>query len=123
MLNIYKCEIDGKINLCSHCIDSVFKKVETINKEGLSTFFESLNYVWNKLSYYLKCKKKIKSKNLRVAMTSKGKLMLLSKCEVYDSETSRFIKKQGTSGLLNNSGLKTNLSEIPLLGWYFVLKV
>ena len=56
-------------------------------------------------------------------MTSKGKLMLLSKYEVYDSETSRFIKKQGTSGLLNNSGLKTNLSEIPLLGWYFVLKV
>ena len=30
-----KCEIDGKINLYSYCIDCGFKKFETIDKDEL----------------------------------------------------------------------------------------
>ena len=42
--------------------------------------------------------------------------MLLSKWAVCDCKKKRFIKKQETSGLLSNLGLKTTLSKIPLLG-------
>ena len=42
--------------------------------------------------------------------------MLLSKCEVYDSKKSKFIKEQEASGLLSSLGIKTPLSKIPLLG-------
>ena len=38
------------------------------------------------LSYYLKCiQKKTKSKTLKVVKTKNGRIMLLSKCEVCDS--------------------------------------
>ena len=33
--------------------------------------------------------------------------MLLSKCAVYDSKKSRFIKEQEASGLLSSLGIKT----------------
>ena len=39
--------------------------------------------------------------------------MLLSKCAISGSKTSRFIKKQEANGLLNSLGLKTPLSQIP----------
>ena len=39
-----ECEIDGKINLYSHCFACGFKKFESIEKEELSYFFENLNY-------------------------------------------------------------------------------
>ena len=42
--------------------------------------------------------------------------MLLSKCEVYDSKKSKFIKEQEASGLLSSLGIKTPLSKIPLSG-------
>ena len=42
--------------------------------------------------------------------------MLLSKCEVYDSKKSKFIKEQEASGLLSSLGIKTPLIKIPLLG-------
>ena len=42
--------------------------------------------------------------------------MLLSKCEVWDSKKSKFIKEQETSGLLSSLRIKTPLSKIPLLG-------
>ena len=42
--------------------------------------------------------------------------MLLSKCEVYDSKKSKFIKEQEASGVLSSLGIKTPLSKIPLLG-------
>ena len=41
--------------------------------------------------------------------------MLLSKCEVYDSKKSKFIKEQEASSLLSSLGMKTPLSKIPLL--------
>ena len=41
--------------------------------------------------------------------------MLLSKCAIYGSKKSIFIKEQEASGLLSNLGIKTPLSKIPLL--------
>ena len=67
-------------------------------------------------SYCLKCKKHIKNIDLQVSSTSNGKLMILSKCAIWDSEKSKFIKKQEASGLLSKLGIRTPLSKIPLLG-------
>ena len=39
-------------------------------------------------------------KNLNVAKTKKEKLLLLSKCGVWDSKVSRFLKEQEASGIL-----------------------
>ena len=41
--------------------------------------------------------------------------MLLSKCEMFDSKKSKFIKKQEASGLLNSLGIKTTLTKISLV--------
>ena len=42
--------------------------------------------------------------------------MILSKCTVWDSKKSKFIKQQEANGLLSSSGIKTSLSKIPLVG-------
>ena len=42
--------------------------------------------------------------------------MILSKCAIYGSKKSRFIKKQEAKGLLSKLGIKTPLSKLPLLG-------
>ena len=39
--------------------------------------------------------------------------MLLSKCGVWRSKKSKFMKQLETSGLLNSLGIKTPLSKIP----------
>ena len=41
--------------------------------------------------------------------------MLLSKCAVWDSKKSSFIKEQEATGLLSNLGIKTPLSKITLV--------
>ena len=63
----------------------------------------------------LKCRKNTESKNPKVVRTKNGRIMLLSKCEVCDSKTSKFIKEQEASGLLSSLGIKTPLNKIPLL--------
>ena len=67
-------------------------------------------------SYWLKCKKHTKNINPQVSSTSNGKLMILSKCAIYGSKKSKFIKKQEEKGILSSLGIKTPLSKIPLLG-------
>ena len=67
------------------------------------------------LSYCLKCRKTA-SKNMMVTNTNKGKLFFLSTFTVYDSNKSRFIKKEGASKLLSNLGLKIDLSKVSFLG-------
>ena len=42
--------------------------------------------------------------------------MLLSKCAISSSRKLEFIKEQEAKGLLNGLGMKTPLSQIPLLG-------
>ena len=42
-----------------------------------------------------------------------------SKCSVYGTKTSRFVKEQDAKGSLSNLGIKTPLSKIPLLNVLF----
>ena len=67
-------------------------------------------------SYCLKCRKNTKNINPRVSKTSNGITMLLSKCAIWGSKNSRFIKNQEAKGLLSNLGIKTRLSQVPILG-------
>ena len=59
------------------------------------------------LSNCLKCRKKIESKNPKIIKTKNRIVMLSSKCEVCDSQKSRFIKEQEACWLLNSLGTKT----------------
>ena len=67
-------------------------------------------------SYCLNWRKNTENINPRVSNTSNGKSMLLSKCAVCCAKKSRFIKEQGTNGILISLGLITLLSKVPLLG-------
>ena len=67
-------------------------------------------------SYCLKCKKDTENINPRVSNTSNGRTMILSKCAICGSKKSTFIKNQEAKGLLNNFGIRTPLSKVPLLG-------
>ena len=51
------------------------------------------------LSYCCKCGENTESKNLKVVSTKNERIMLLSKCEMFDSEKSKFIKDQKASKL------------------------
>ena len=42
--------------------------------------------------------------------------MLLSKCSVCNSKKLKFLKEQEGRGLLSSLGIRTLLSQIPLLG-------
>ena len=61
-------------------------------------------------SYCLKCRNDTENINPRVSNTSNGKTMLLSKCAIW------VVKNQETKGLLSHLGLRTPLSEVPILG-------
>ena len=45
------------------------------------------------LSYCLKCRKNIESKNPKVEKNKNGRIMLLSKCSVCNSKKSKFFKE------------------------------
>ena len=64
---------------------------------------------------WLKCIKDTENVNSKVFKTKNGK-PLLSKCAVCGNNKSRFMEEQEAKGLLNSLGLKTPLSNIPLLG-------
>ena len=68
------------------------------------------------LSYCLKCRKNTENINPKVSKTTNGKTMVLSKCAIYGSKKSKFIKEQQAKGLLSNLGIRTPLNKIPLLG-------
>ena len=68
------------------------------------------------LSYYLKCRKSIYSKNPKVAKMKNGRILLLSKCAMCDSEKWRFIEELEAGGLLSSLEIKTSLSKVPLVG-------
>ena len=66
------------------------------------------------LYYCLKCRKNTESKNPKVAKTKSGRIMLLSKCAVRDSNKSKFVIEKEVSGLLSSLGIP--LSKTPLVG-------
>ena len=57
----------------------------------------------------MKCGKNTESKNPKVARTTNGRIMLLSKCVVCVIKKSKPIKQQETSGLLSSLRIKTPL--------------
>ena len=67
-------------------------------------------------SYCLNCRKYTENINPEVSSTSNNRTMILSKCAIYGSKKSRFIKNQGAKGLLSKLGIKTPLSRVPILG-------
>ena len=67
-------------------------------------------------SYCLKCKKHKKNINPQVSSTNNGKVMILSKCAIFGSKKSRFIKNQEAKGLISKLGIKTLFSKLPILG-------
>ena len=67
-------------------------------------------------SYCLKYKKYTKTINPQVSSNSNGKLMILSKCAICNSNKSKFVNKQEAKGLLSKLGIKTPLRKIPILG-------
>ena len=67
-------------------------------------------------SYCLKCRRDTENIISRVSNTSNGRTMILSKCAICSIKKSRFIKDQKAKGLLRNSGVKTPLRKVPILG-------
>ena len=71
------------------------------------------------LSYCLSCRKNTENREPKVVETKNNRLMILSNCAICDNKKSRFIKEQEAKGLLSNSGIKTPLSQVPLLNLLF----
>ena len=70
-------------------------------------------------TYCLLCKEDTKNINSKVARTKNNRLMMLSNCAICNNKKSRFIKEQEAKGLLSNLGIRTALSQIPLLNVLF----
>ena len=51
--------------------------------------------------------------------TKNNRLIMQSKCPLCGIKRSRFVKEQEAKGVLSNLGIKTPLSEIPLLNVLF----
>ena len=68
------------------------------------------------LTYCLKCKKNTKNIDAKMLKNKNGRLSLSSKCAVCGNKKSRFMKEEEAKGLLNNLGIRTPLSKVPLLG-------
>ena len=67
-------------------------------------------------SYCLKCRKDTENINPIVSNANNGRTVLLSKCAKCGSKKSGFIKIQEAKGLLSNLGIRTPLSQVPILG-------
>ena len=71
------------------------------------------------ITYCLSCKKDTKNIDSKVVKTKNNRLMMLSKCSVCNNKNFRFIKEQQPKRLLSNLGIRTPLSQIPLLNVLF----
>ena len=66
-------------------------------------------------TYCVKCRKDNENIDAKIVRTKNNRLVMQSKCSACGIKKSRFIKEQETKSLLNNLGIKTPLSKIPLL--------
>ena len=66
-------------------------------------------------SYCLKCRKNTENIYPSVSSTSNGRTMVLSKCAICGSKTSRFVKNQEAKALLSNLGVRKPLSKVLIL--------
>ena len=70
-------------------------------------------------TYRVKCRKDTENIDPKMFRTKNNRLVMQSKCSVWGIRKSRFVKEQEAKGLLSNLGIKTPLSEIPLLNVLF----
>ena len=70
-------------------------------------------------TYCIVCKKDTENTNPKLFRTKNGRLILKSTCAACNNKKSRLISKNKGSGLLSNLGVRTPLSEIPLLNVLF----
>ena len=70
-------------------------------------------------TYCVKCRKNTENLNWKSFKTKNRKLLMPSKCTNCGIKNSRFLREQEAKGLLNNLGIKTLLSKIPLLNVLF----
>ena len=68
-----------------------------------------------KETYCLVCKKYTENINPKIVRNRQNRLMIQSNCAMCGSKKSRFIKEQKALGILSNLGIKTPLSQVPLL--------
>ena len=72
-----------------------------------------------KQTYCLVCRDYTKSINPKIVRNRQNRYRIQSNCATSGSKKSRFIKEQRTLGILSNLGIKTPLSQIPLLNILF----
>ena len=72
-----------------------------------------------KETYCFACRKHTKSINPKIVRNRQNRLMIQSNCAICGSKKSRFIKEQKALGILSNLGIKTSLSQVPLLNILF----
>ena len=70
-------------------------------------------------TYCVKCRKNTENLNSKIFKTKNNRLIMQSKCSDCRIKKSRFVKEQEVKGLLSNLGIKTPLSNIPLLNFLF----
>ena len=69
--------------------------------------------------YCLACRKYTKSIKQKIVRNKHNRSMIQSNCAVCGSKKSRFIKEHQAMGLLSNLGIRTLLSQVPLLNVLF----
>ena len=72
-----------------------------------------------KETYRLACRKYTKSINPKIVRNKHNRSMVQSNCAAFGSKKSRFIKEHQAMGLLSNLGIRTPLSQVPLLNVLF----
>ena len=72
-----------------------------------------------KETYCLACRKYTKSINPKIIRNKHNRSMIQSNCPIRGSKKSRFIKEHQAMRLLSNLGIRTPLSQVPLLNILF----
>ena len=72
-----------------------------------------------KETYCLVCKRYTENTNPKIVRNTQNRFMIQSNCAMCGSKKSRFIKVQKALGILSNLGVKTPLSQVPLLNILF----
>ena len=67
----------------------------------------------------LVCREYTKSINPKILRNRQNRYIIQSNCTTCRSKKSRFIKEQKVLGILSNLGIKTRLSQVPLLNILF----
>ena len=72
-----------------------------------------------KETYCLACRKYTKSSNPKIVRNRQKRSMIQSNYAICGSKKSRFIKEHQAMELLSNLGIRTPLSQVPLLNVLF----